>query len=161
MFWVYATDGSNYRRERQISLAGHHLIQSVSRKGGWTASASELLIGLGVAPANHAIVIDTQPRAPTAHLFEVTAISGFTYAGWTPVMLSLAMLFDGHVPRGPLADFKREFDVSACERQPVRTILYVMGGYDGGPWTWGGRGPTSAALLESDAWDYFQEAAAG
>lgn len=108
-------------------------------------------------PDMHALVIDTAPSRPSVSLFEIKSIYGYTYATWTPLMLTFEQLFVDAEPRSTPEAMKSEFDDNECERLIVREFLYLKGGYAEGSWGWGGNSRTTAALLWEDAWNYFQQ----
>lgn len=153
-----------YSNPQHVPLAGNGLIQSACRRllgnadVGWTIEAVDLLrAGKYDQPENHALVIDTAPRRPTVSLFEVRSISGYSYAEWTPIMLTFEQLFvDAEVLTTP-DEMKRMFTDENCKRCIVKSILYLNGGYAGGDWKWGGNSRTTGALLWDDAWSYFQK----
>jgi hypothetical protein len=169
-FFVYKTaklpvGALRYHEPRPASLAGNGLIKSTCKRFleqqqniGWRISAADLLRTGGYEPENHALVIDTAPSRPTVSLFEINSIVGYSYATWTPIMLVFEQLFvDAEASTTP-DDMKQGFTDEACERCIVRSILYLQGGYGGGSWNWGGNTRTTAALLWSDAWTFFQTA---
>jgi hypothetical protein len=171
-FFIYKTaklpNGAlRYHEPKPVSLAGGSLIPSTCKRFlghedvGWRIGAADLLRTGGYDPENHAVVIDTAPGRPTVSLFEINSIIGYSYANWTPIMLVFEQLFvDEEVSATP-DEIKQAFTDEACERCVVRSILYLMGGYVGGDWNWGGNSRTTAALLWSDAWTFFQAAQVG
>lgn len=171
-FFVYETKNltmgaQRYHNPTGVALAGGGLIQTTCRKFlrdgdiGWSINAANLLCSGQFDPLNHALVIDTAPRRPTISLFEVKSILGYSYADWTPIMLTFEQLFVDAEAQTTPDEMKREFTDEACERCVVRSILYLKGGYSGGDWNWGGNSRTTAALLWEDAWAYFQSAGMG
>jgi hypothetical protein len=167
-FMLYRTarlaDGTlRYRYVHDVALAGDGLIYTACKKYlgqtdvGWTVSNSDLLAAGGHNASEHALVIDVAPKRPTVSLYEIRSISGYTYRTWTPLMLTMEMLFGDAEPTTSLEVMKREFTDGECERLPVREFLYLIGGYAEGSWNWGGNSRTTAALLFDDAWNYFQQ----
>jgi|HubBroStandDraft_1064217.scaffolds.fasta_scaffold09714_7 hypothetical protein len=166
-FLLYQTtplaDGSRrYRYVQNVVLAGNGLIYLACQKYlgtqdvGWTITSADMLVAGGHNPSEHELVIDIAPSRPTVSLYEIKAISGYSYDAWTPLMLSFESLFgDAEAPSGKDA-MKREFTDVTCERLLVREFLYPTGGYAERSWNWGGNSRTTAALLFQDAWDYFE-----
>ncbi len=153
----------HYRQLKTITLAGDGLIYSACKKHlgsndvGWTITDQDMLTAGGYNPDTHALVIDTAPSRSTVSLFEIKSICGYTYATWTPLMLTFEQLFVDAEPPSTVEALKNEFDDDECERVIVREFLYLMGGYAEGSWNWGGNSRTTAALLWEDAWSYFQQ----
>ncbi len=173
-FLLYKTDrlpeGVLYCNPNHVKLGGGGLIQTTARKylqnadTTWKVTASDLIGSLGHDPDKHALVVDTSPSRPTLNLFQIESIAGYSYAAWTPIMITFKALFAdeehdiGDNPDLPasLNDFKQRFELDASEGSCVRSILYLMGGFESGNWNWGGNSRTTAALLWKDAWDYFR-----
>jgi hypothetical protein len=166
-FLLYETSKRNghleYRQIEDVRLAGGGLIQSTCKKylgdddAGWTISADDMLKAGHYQPANHALVIDIAPNRPNrVNLFEIKAISGYSFCNWTPLMLTLEELF-ANLPSKHEEKIKRRFSDAKCNRCVVREFLYLSGGYAEGNWNWGGNSRTTAALLWPEAWDYFSK----
>jgi hypothetical protein len=151
---------------RNVTLAGRKngLIHAScekylkARDVGWTISSKDMLKAAECDPATHALVIDTAPsRSRLLNLFEIKSISGYSYSGWTPLMLTFEELFaDKPGSVREIVQLKQKFSDAECTRRIVREFLYLLGGYEGGVWTWGGNSRTTAALLWPEAWRYFQ-----
>ena len=162
----HATGISVYRQVHSVTLAGSGLIRSAcdrflcDRNVGWMISARDMLTSGRHDPDRHALLIDTAPSRKTVSLVEIRSISGYSYADWTPLMLTFDQLFTDWEASSGVETMKREFDDRDCPRHVVRDFLYLMGGYAGGTWNWGGNSRTTAALLWPDAWSFFQEQAA-
>jgi hypothetical protein len=154
---------SRYRYANDVVLAGDGLIYTACKKYlgeedvGWTVSNSDLLAAGGFNPSEHALVIDVAPKRPTVSLYEIKSISGYSYDTWTPLMLTMEMLFGDAEPTTSPEAMKREFTDGDCKRLSVREFLYLTGGYAEGSWNWGGNSRTTAALLFEDAWNYFEQ----
>lgn len=156
-----ADDTLRYRYAHDVVLAGDGLIYTACKKYlgeedvGWTVSSSDLLAAGGFHPSEHSLVIDVAPKRPTVSLYEIKSISGYSYDTWTPLMLTMEMLFGDAPPTTSPEAMKRGFTDRECKRLVVREFLYLIGGYAEGSWNWGGNSRTTAALLFDDAWDYF------
>ena len=72
-------------------------------------------------------------------------------------MVTFDQLFVDFETTTPTDTFKQKFKDGECERCTVRSILYLMGGFNGGNWNWGGNSRTTAALLWEDAWAHFRK----
>lgn len=150
-----------------VILGGGGLIQTACRQFlgsndlGWTVSESDLLQASGFDPDAHALVIDTTPdRDFQIDMFQVVSIAGYSYESWTPIMISMEVLFNDPIKGKELIqETKSRFDDSRCSRDLVRTILYLGGGYAHGSWNWGGNSRTTAAVLWPDAWNHFMAVA--
>jgi hypothetical protein len=167
-FLVYqttkASNGLRYSAPMNVSLSSHGLVWAACKTylgqsdAGWTVSVEELLHAGGYQPDIHALIIDTAPRRPTVSLFEIRYVSGYSYADWTPIMVTLEELFvDRNVAPTTTELFKKDFVDVGCQRCTVRSILYLLGGRQSGTWNWGGNSRTTAALLWDDAWEYFRQ----
>jgi len=171
-FLLYQTtaleDGNmQYDRIKEVRLAGNRngLIYSACKRYlsdknvGWTITDRDMLTAGDYDPANHALVIDTEPNSRVnVGLFEIKSIAGYSYEGWTPLMLTFQMLFSdrlGNIRK--IRQIKRQFHDGESDRRIVREFLYVGGGYSQGKWNWGGNSRTTAALLWTEAWDYFHQ----
>jgi hypothetical protein len=88
-------------------------------------------------------------------LFQLSAVSGYTYEVWTPMMLHLRSLFWDEPPDKPIEDFKMLFEQDPTAGEYVRSIMYVKE-----DWNRGGRGPSSGTLITDTVWKYFIEEAA-
>ncbi len=151
-----------YRRRHPVSLAGNGLIRTTCKKylsdndAGWMITDNDMLVTGGYSPSDHALVVDTAPRRPTVSLFQIKSIAGYTYANWTPIMVTFEQLFVDFELTIPPDTFKQQFKDTKCERCIVRSILYLKGGFNEGDWNWGGNSRTTAALLWKEAWEYFK-----
>lgn len=160
-FWVYQTsesaDGVVYSNPQSVPLAGGGLIQTAcrpfldSQKFDWKVQESDLLRAGKFEPANHALVIDITPKRTTALLLRVRSIAGFSYPGYTPIMLICEALFLDE-PFETKQTFTKE-----TSKGIVRTVLYLKGGHASGSWNWGGNSRTTAALLFEEAWEHFKK----
>ena len=112
-----------------------------------------MLIAGGYDPIHHALIIDAAPNRKEYVLFmQIQIMSGYSYAEWTPLMLTLESLFADDFEDARVQEIKTEFDDGGCPRDRVREFLYLMGGHASGNWNWGGNSRTTAALLWDDAW---------
>src|SRR5260370_38657295 len=91
----------HYSQAGEFSLAGNRngLILKACQKyladspTGWTVSEKDLLKAGGYDQRSNALVSDISPdRKSEVNLFEIKAISGYTYDEWTPLMLTMEVL---------------------------------------------------------------------
>lgn len=175
-FLLYRTrqvdNGLEYYEPECVKLGGGGLIQASCSKylaaavnTGWSITAEEMLADQGKDPAEHALVVDTFPKSTTLNLFQIKSVAGYSYHNWTPILLTFEVLYSdaafdlGSEPDAPISldDFKQRFNDKGCDRDRVRSILYLRGGFGDGNWNWGGNNRTTAALLWDDAWNFFTE----
>ena len=165
-----ADGGLEFYEPTNVKLGGGGLIQASCAKHlteqnntGWLLTAEEMISDQGNDPSEHALVVDTSPNRDTLNLFQIKSIAGYSYREWTPILITFETLFADAVldlglePDAPVSpsDFKQRFSDKKCNRDRVRSILYLRGGFGNGGWNWGGNSRTTAALLWDDAWDFF------
>jgi hypothetical protein len=148
---------------RPVSLAGKqgpiasHVRATCPNGGGWHLSETTLLERLGVQrPGAHAVIIDIAPdRRDEALLCRIRDVWGFTYRGWTPILLRLEVVYDD-VHENP-SQMKPRFPVPDGPGDLVHEFLYLRGGTtaQAREWTWGRTGQVNAALLWADALEFF------
>jgi hypothetical protein len=142
-------------------LAGGGLIQQSCRKflsdqdSPWNVTADDLLTVGGYEPSRHSLVIDVAPKRTSINFYEIKSIAGYSYAEWTPLMLTLERLFAGDYDGEQAGRAKQYFVDDECVRERIREFLYLTGGYSKGNWNWGGNSRTTAVLLWDNAWNYF------
>ncbi len=162
-FFLYSLNPERDKltRLRPVSLAGklgpiaEIAREKARRGGGWHAPEKQLLVAAEVRPDGHALVIDLKPRdKKAAHLYRVRNVWGFSHGVWMPLLLQLEKLYGSKDLQADPAKFKECFPVPE-QGEIVHEFLYVNGGHEGGPWTWGMVGQVNGALLYSDALEYF------
>jgi hypothetical protein len=104
------------------------------------------------------IVVDLKPYATgNLSLYELVNVFGYSFSGWTPMMLHLKTIFvdeEGH------SDQKKAFEISEDRQENVFTFAHVMDGWikNGeliGIWTPPRPSSTNSALLWDDVFEYF------
>jgi hypothetical protein len=155
-----------FTRVRNVQLAGSSgpiakHVKSVADPSKanceWHLSAQKILTLIGIDPAKNAILIDITPRdKQCVSMMRLEDIWGYSYAGWTPLLLQLQTLYVSFESERPDSnDFKKEFDDHGIENKRVYEFLYMQGGTKQGTWNWGLVGRVNGALLWPDALQYF------
>ena len=91
-------------------------------------------------------------------LYEILDVWGFSYSGWTPIMLRLSGLVEDDLSYNK-ADYN-EFTIKDDERdEPIYEFMYLNGGVKKGElkgtWNWPPRSSTNTPLLWPDSLSYF------
>lgn len=154
-------DGVAHVFVRNVELAGsdgpfHEAHAAALDIPEWELSEKQLVQRLGakygLAPANHAVIIDLKPSHKTeASLFRLKYVWGYT-EGFTPLALELEALHDEKPPAGTTpAEFKQGFwlaDNYVGDR--IYEFLYLQKN-----WAPGKVGYVNGALLYEHAFDSF------
>jgi hypothetical protein len=160
-YCLYRRHGSQYSFERKVCLAGRNngiIFQAVNKimkrsKFPWSLNNNQLLDAASVSSETHALLIYGTPGQDETKIFALNSIFGYTYETWTPVMFCVTLIHRGD-PATHTGDSNGEFIlrfVSEPEHGNIHTVQYLLGGYNGGTWNYGGRGPLSGAFLWPDA----------
>lgn len=157
-------EATAYRLVKPVKFAGKdspitpYVIENAKDEHpfGWHMHEAEILKRLGVDASSHATVIDLWPnRSDAVLLFQVKGILGFSYMDWTPICFLLETLIDHEKSEDP-AKRKREFLLpNNHQGDKVLSFVYLRGGFQEGSWLWGAIGSVNGAILERDAWRYF------
>ncbi len=170
-FSLYKVDGQDLVRVSRVNMVGKNTIYNGWIKHGrpfnqgWHMDKNEIisLTEKGGAYSTHRIIIDLAPKAIGAvFLLELLDIYGFTYASdeypgepeWTPLMFRMRDAFR-HAGVGMDADRK----ASLKERfRPINDELDIFE-FVYLRWNWnpGRVGQWNAALLHSEALQYFKQ----
>ena len=107
-------------------------------------------------------IIDLKPKQrrenKTYSFYELTDLWGYSYEGWTPVLIKLRAIFMDHrCPKLNCNDFYYDPDMY---REPIFSFLYFAGSISGnelvGKWTSPGPTANNGALLWPDAMHFFK-----
>lgn len=109
---------------------------------------------------NHSLVIDLKPNDKKGlSLYEIIDVWGYSYFGWTPIMMHLRGILDNNANKD-----KKMFSISISELdEPIFTMLYLNGtvkaGEIHGQWTLPNASPANSVLLWPETFEYFSEKA--
>jgi len=158
-----------YEFAKQISLFGCNngfipwllQLQTQSDKNEpylWHLNVQEALALTDEYP-NSTLVIDLKPKQNKTNLslYELLDVWGYSYSGWTPILLHLEGLF---VDADPNSVNRNDFVKAENEIEgPIYEVLYLDGSVENGKivgtWNAPPASPTNAALLWPDTLDYF------
>ena len=106
-----------------------------------------------------ALIIDLKPtqRGSNLSLYEIVDVWGYSYSGWSPILLRLSGLFIDEVPT---TIDRNRFVIKDSDRvEPIYEFLYLAGsvvrGQLDGLWTAPPVSATNAALLFPESLSYF------
>lgn len=111
---------------------------------------------------NTTVMIDLKPKQPdNVSLYELMDVYGYSYTGWTPIMLCLRGIL---IDESPTEYDKKSFPVPNSKiHKFIFSFMYLNGGLkDGlieGKWTTPGLGAANGVLLWPETLEYFSEKA--
>ncbi len=163
---------SRYQFVEQVSLFGRHVgfIHWLLERQTSTSQKEPYLWHLPIESAlNNAeyegtkyqgstLVIELKPKQQkTLELYEMLDVWGYSYSGWTPILLHLSGLF---VDADPKKVDRNDFSIRDDEKDdPIYEVLYLDGSVSNGKlvgrWNAPPVSPTNAALLWPDTLNYF------
>ncbi len=115
----------------------------------------------GIDYRGSTLIIDLKPKQNKTNLslYEILDVWGYSYSGWSPILLHLSGLF---VDADPTVINRNDFRVTDSERdEPIYEVLCLDGSVSNGKltgrWNAPPASPTNAALLWPDKLRYFIE----
>ena len=104
---------------------------------------------------DYSVIIDIKPNNDEVFLCELDMVFGYSFSGWSPIMLRLKKLYSDETKE----DVDKENFLYPEDPEIIYTMLYLYGSIENGKingtWRFPGPSPTNSLLLWPEAMSFF------